>query len=544
MSELTRFEFLVDINSYPKARFIAGVFMPNDLPGMVISKRYLDEMYWYFDEKGSADYLALTRYHAYNILTENRDFLLANRKELFDRLFKYYNYEMGKSDGIDYMPLGIGSADKEFVILDELITRCVPSPIKKIKDRQDRYVDYIPVDSSFPLLQDSLGRLFADTFWKFDDRINRKHIIIKPVLADILYLSDCDFGGHKLKLLSSLGMVWNCDIAEVFTALKGILVDLEKKGNKVTILIDAEFIGGRGSEQLKESYDNTKTKRFLYNPLGNLNQIAKNDPDATFKTIRGSQRYYNVFEKFDWNEENISVEIVNNTNFKEFIKKFKFSESHVKKVLLGGGVLESSHTVAIVYTPTNWTGEDWPAPILLGYSTRFDIKEFTDYIVSKDFEIIWAKNNDKETFGYFLLSLAKKGIRDRRPLSSIETPIGIGAINKFFGEKKIKCHHEKTIGLIKFDLIIEKTGWTKRNFFVLIQFSKSRSVNDIRTDYDKLVKNYEIAKHDEKKIKGAVLWVSPKVVSPDMVSKVSLTDNVKIIRNKSEMEKYLNDINF
>lgn len=536
-SKLNHFTFAVDLSAYPKARFTSGKFIQEGFPGEIVKTRVIDEMNWYFDEEGAALYLSVVRFDGYKTLSENLEFLERKLNLILTTFFSHFKItENMFENGISFIALGVGSAEKELTILNAIINWYNISP--------DEYpeipiIDYIPLDTSFPLLQDSLSTLFADTRFKFRDRIARNHIMISPVLSDFTKLSGEDLGIHPLKLFAALGVVWNSDIGNIFDALRNLFEDLEENNKNAALLIDAEFIGNRSDQELIKSYDNEYMKKLLFHPLESLQKVATVDKHAFFSAIiegrHESLYYHDYFKEYIYDEKRIFVEVVNHKNVDEFIKKYEFKNKYVRSVLLGGGHLKKSRTVVIVYVPKNWTRKQKaPHPILLGYSTKFDVDEFIGFIKIYGFEAIWSDIDPNNTFGYQLLTFNQKSTEPN--ITKIDSSSIIEDIQNICPNYKMTCSSSNlAINSITFSFIIEKTAFLSRSAIVG-RITSSKTLDELTQEYHNLI--VDIAKLSKKSVSHAVLWVSNSV-NNNIIIELNTNKKVTVIKSISELEDLL-----
>jgi hypothetical protein len=542
-TRLRRFDLGVDLSSYPTAQFVPGgfVFVPKDLPRQVLKNGVIDEVYWYYDERGAADYLTLLQSQDYRVLNESKRLLDTCRSDIFNRIHQYLKVSTEAPQPMDLVALGVGSADKELSILNSWL-EYYPRHFKKA-------MGYVPVDISFPLLQNSLRAVFSDS--KLRDRITRGQLDIKPVLADFRLLSIADLGNFKLKVLASLGTVWNCDVKNVFESLKKVVTAIEEAGNTCFLLVDAEFIGNRTNDELKISYDNEELRSLLFHPLEILSAAAQ-DKYAIMHYEEGGTDHQIRFAEFfaDYTKEQgkVFVDVVSNENLDKFINDYEFDEVMAKRYLLGGGSLEKSRTVAIIYVPNEWKKgkRRWPRPVLLGYSTRFEFKEFDSFLSRSGFKIMKAYYNSEGTFGYFLLRVATNGSTVSEQIS----PNLQDVLTRLSRQRAFTPLYKQKVDDIEFDAILEgrrsKIPFGHPPIALIRMLKSTEGVAGIENEIEKLSKDCKSALSVFASIKGAVLWV-PSDTRYDLLKSLEekYQDNkfkLKIIRNEEEFRNALSDL--
>lgn len=539
-SRLRRFDLGVDLLSYPTAHFVGGgiVFVPRDLPRQVLKYGVVDEVYWYYDERGAADYLTLLQSQDYRVLYESKRLLDTCRSDIFSKVQQNVNLANEKPQPMDLAALGVGSADKELSILNGWM--------EYYPRQSKRAMGYIPVDISFPLLQNSLRAVFSDT--RLRDRITRGQLDIKPVLADFRLLSIQDLGAFKLKVLASLGTVWNCDVKNTFESLKRVISALEEAGNTCFLLIDAEFIGDRTDDELKLSYDNEELRTLLFHPLEILSAAAQ-DKYANMHYENGTTiRFADFFADYTRDKGEISVETVSKENLDTFIDDHELDEVTAKRYLLGGGNLEKSRTVAIIYIPEGWRKrkKEWPRPVLLGYSTRFEFKEFEGFLNRSGFKIVESYCNSDRTFGYFLLRVSTETPAISEQISTNLQDV----LNKLGRERTFTPLYNQKVGDTEFDAILEgrksRVPFAHPPIVLIRTVRSSEGVVALQDEIEKLSKDCRSALSIFSSVKGAVLWV-PQDTRSDLLK--SLEEKyrerdfkLKIIRNKEELGNALTDL--
>lgn len=423
-----QFRLLADLESYPEAVYIetANLFVPAKLPTQVYSNGVIDEIYWYYDEQGAADYMALlAATEAYRVHEENRQFLSRSwawpANGISHQIWKYFGFEESQPEPINLVAFGVGSADKERDILGWLISRYgLPG---RVQARPA--VTFVPIDISFPLLEKSLRSLIGEEDWKL--RILSGELDPRPILGDFRNVDVKDLGDATSTLIVALGVVWNLNVAEVLSSFKAVLEELEARGRKALLLMDVEFLGRRDFPKLKDDYDNPPARKFFSHPLEVLRAAARtqdggNLPAKVFEAfVGGRRRQISYSDAFGSALEGgrVDVEVLWRSKLDEFIRTNDLDRDTAQRYLLGGPSTTKSATVCLLFRPAQPTtdGKAWPRPILLGYSTRFDINEFEDLL---DASGLWpigrfidsdeaGKPLDTAQLGYYLIRLKRPG---------------------------------------------------------------------------------------------------------------------------------------
>jgi uncharacterized SAM-dependent methyltransferase len=517
---LRRFEIGVDFNSFPIAQFVAGgyVFVPEDLPRQVIETGVVDEAFWYCDERGTADYLAILQSPYYVVLKQTKKVLDASWSSVFDEVQECVGASPLEPKPLDFVALGVGSADKELGILKSWLDTYTSPNIRKA-------IEYIPVDISPVMLLHSFSAVVSDKLLR--ERIRHHKLQVKPMLADFRQLTAADLGDLPVKVFAMLGGVWNWDVKNVFGSLRKVMSTLEQIGNKCFLLVDAEFIGNRSDAELKTPYEKEKmVTSFLFHPIEMLHAAAR-DKSAVMQYKEGEPANHDVeFAKFfaDYTltrkRGKVHVDLISSKNLDKFIDDFDFDGVTVKQYLLGGGGLEKSRTVVIYYVPNKWKKrKGWPRPILLGYSTKFDSKEFVNLMNAEGFEIIGRPDYDSSgQFGIFLLQLATN---EQKVTQEIQTDLH-EMLSRLSTKEKFKIKYNKKTDHVEFDAVLEfqrsrlPAGPLAPLPTVLIRTLKtSEGVADLNKEVGQLSKDCESALSTFGSIKGAILWLPPDTARPD-----------------------------
>ncbi len=565
---LRRFELTVDLYSYPKARFVpkGHVFVPEGLASQVWNDRVVGELNWYYDEKGTVDYLTLLRSQSYDVMREDVRHLHNSWGNIFGEVRRLFSGQGNVPIPMDYIALGVGSAEKELYMLNNIMSY-YGDPTRRVD--KSNSTEYVPVDISFPLLQNSMRSVFGNE--TLSDRMESNQLDVKPILADFMNLPEHYLGSKDNMLFVSLGIVWNAEVARIFQTWRELVGRLEKRNKKCLLLVDAEFVGERLDDDLKKSYDNDEAKRFFYHPLELLYQASK-DPDATFIVDQKGNRekYADAFSQYGPADGTVQVNVITQANLRKFATDYGFASVTANKYLLGGANLKNSRTVAIFYVPTDYKlgSEDWPSPVLLGYSTRFQYDELLGFLTDPkglNFTIhgggVYKNSTDSSsaTFGYLLLGVSKAGIP--ASISSYGSPRA--ALEAICKNRNLDCSFNEEINGIIFYAILEKkkSAWDIRPTgvpMVLVRApEKIEGLESLATAVESLWKDSEAINAQEDKVKGCIVWVRPEVYSIRVDSVKTLLDGlfqkypdqkrtvkVAIVQSQKECELTLADFGF
>lgn len=390
------FYLRVDLQHYPEAQFIGGasILVPKEHAKTVYLTRVVEEKYWYWDEKGAAAYITMCQEEGYDVLRKTRDLLGKQLPNILDKVFEFFGNIRHTQNlpPLELVVLGVGSAVKENLLLSSIIDKYGHPNVRKFGP-----IHYVPVDISFPLLQNNLRSIFANKDLK--ECILHGKLVIDPVLTDFLTGLTGFLVKDACKLIVAQGIVWNAPIPDIFDAFKHLMT------SDSLLLIDVEFVGQRTNEQIISNYEGQAAKAFFYHPL-ELLHIASQEKDEFFETNGQVVRYRDAFSDFSDKKGDIKAAIVQRSSLDNFIEQYDLPDEAESKIRLSSD--EKSKTVVILYVPKVQKGRS--GTIVLGYSTRFEYNEFKNFLKRKGFNIKgeWLDNPSepqKATFGHYLLSL-------------------------------------------------------------------------------------------------------------------------------------------
>jgi hypothetical protein len=390
----------INMDDIPKSQFLSEIgiepmLIPEGLANVAYRDNVIEERFWYWDEKAAAAYLYLKESRNYPVFYESFDILrksvLQIVRKTFDELWGHSEANSNETPLLDLVALGVGSAEKELTTLQEILNQY---HLRHIQLEPGERIHYIPVDISFPLLQNSLRSIYS---WeKLRNALIDRSLVVNPILTDILRLYASQIKGNKNKLIAALGLLWNIPTESTFQAFTRIATPND------LLLIDAEFLGNRTNEQLKDAYRGKEIEDFCLHPLELLNQASQTK--AQFQTTgafgRSIYKSYSEFSEYSPRNGRIEVEIVEGPEPSKLLEAYNLPES--ARGHLQFGPLKNSKTVVILFLPKIKS----LTPVILAYSTRFQFDEFNDYVNTTGFQIVQQHlNNDKgnATFGYFLL---------------------------------------------------------------------------------------------------------------------------------------------
>lgn len=286
-----------------------------------------------------------------------------NKAELIKKAFDFFKgvSKTSRPPPIEIVVLGVGCAIKETRLLKAIIEH--PEGYNYIRGmRKFGPIHYIPIDISFPLLQNNLRAIFADKDLK--TFVIEGNLRIDPILTDFIRGRTVEFlDKNACRLVVAQGIVWNVPVPDIFETFKQLM------NEKTLLLIDVEFIGDRTDEEIKRNYSGTKAKEFFYHPLRMLYEVSKGEDYF----MCGSRRvhYRDAFGKYSKGE--VNVDIVRRDELRKFVQNLGLNEESERMIRITND--NKSKIVIIWYKPSS------PAtkPIILGYSTRFDFNEFEKF---------------------------------------------------------------------------------------------------------------------------------------------------------------------
>jgi len=385
-------DVVLDRSALPQVKFIPDIpaFVPVDLAGDVLARGVIDEKFLYWDEKGAALWMRLKESEHYEFFTKSYQTLRDNVTEMVSKMRDVVAEE--PFPPVDLVPLGVGSAEKEILALRALL-ECYGGRTKA----QRKPIYYIPLDISFPLLQNTVRTLFSDE--KAGNAIAADQLRIRPILTDFLKASPRLIrtpNSHRLML--ALGVLQNVPEGRLFRSLK------EMSTPGTISLVDAEFIGRRSDDELCASYSGGANSAFVEHPLSLLIQASECNEQFRFSnplTGRTEEGRFSQFEDFELREDLVELKVVENNKIESLAREYGIDPRIKDHVRLSD--LSKSRTVVTLLKGAT----EGVKPLILGYSTKYDYDEFKNYIQTAGFEVIYecidGEDPRQTTFGYFLL---------------------------------------------------------------------------------------------------------------------------------------------
>jgi uncharacterized SAM-dependent methyltransferase len=409
------FSLRVNLENYPEAQFIRGtsILVPKEHAQTVYETSVVEEKYWYWDEKGAATYIMMTQEEGYDVLSKTYGLLERNISHITEKAFEFFRVAhptQGSLPQIELVVLGVGSATKENLILKNIIH-------KYGHPHRSRFgpLNYVPVDISFPLLQNSLRSIFGDPDLK--ECILRGNLLVSPVLTDFLTGLTGFLGKHTGKLIVAQGIVWNAPILDLFAAFRRLM------SPDSLLLIDVEFVGGRTDEQITSNYRGEAAKDFFYHPLALLYSASQTKQNDYFFNKSGQAvSYRSAFAEFSEKKGEINPVIVQRSTLEEFASQYNLPEEAKSRIRLSPA--EKSKTVVVLY---NQKTQPLSKTVILGYSTRFEYDEFKKFLEKAEFEPLgewldYPEHPERAVFGHYLLRLKNQRTPHSPALEQREAP--------------------------------------------------------------------------------------------------------------------------
>jgi len=384
-------EMIINRNSVPETQFLKSsrTFIPTGLPQTLLRNKIVDEQYWYWDEKGAALWLYLKDSKNYPFFTETYEVLQSNVAHIRDIVFERLSQD--RSATIDIVTLGVGSAEKELLILKAMLDE-----YRRKGVRLEPPMYYIPMDISFPLLQNSIRIMFSDSGIR--ERIEKRNLVIRPILTDFLRTpGQLIATPNEAKVITALGLLTNVSRKDALIALHKLM------GDNMLLLIDAELIGGRSDNDLIKEYSSDEVSDFLYHPVDMLCNGTLGESFRTEVKGRLSEVSYDCFKFYSKGAGEVVVDVLDDDNMTALEAKHGVPEADVR----GFGRLsdsENSKVIVIIFKPADKKA----SPIILGYSTKYEYRELKECLTTSGFALIEEYLNNpseptKSPFGYFLL---------------------------------------------------------------------------------------------------------------------------------------------
>lgn len=389
----------IDPRSLPETEFVKpAIHIPRELANEVINFGVIAEKYWYWDEEGASRYISITNSNDYSVLEETHKSLAKNLHYIIEQIKRW----SGRTDlsSIETIILGVGSARKEIELL-------------KVLASDERKVRCALIDVSFPLLESSLRVIYSDP--TLQNKIRPGQLNVEPFLSDFTTIDRNDVisdRNSQIKLIVALGVLWNLPFLDAFDVFNRLLND----DPTTYLLLDIEFVDNRTEQEIIKEYSSHDVYKFLYHPLELLYKAADNNYDNTFvwyhKKIGQesqqrlgshptSRRYKDYFGSYEKDFDKYKVEIIyqgdDNNKYNKLVRRYRLNPFAKNYIKLDEG-LGGSKTVLCIYD--NPRGEI--GSIILGYSTRYNRKNFEQYLNENGFEYR-AFNGDKSIRVVYLI---------------------------------------------------------------------------------------------------------------------------------------------
>jgi hypothetical protein len=389
-------QMIIDRKSVGETQFLKSsrTFIPVGLPQTLHDHKIVDERYWYWDEKGAALWLYLKDSKNYPFFTETYEVLQSKVAHIRDIIFK--RLSQNRTATIDVVAIGVGSAEKELLVL-----RAMLDEYRRRGARLRPPMYYIPMDISFPLLQNSIRLMFSDSSVR--NQLEQRNLVVRPILTDFLETPrQLIATQNEGKLITALGMLTNVSREGALAALHTLM------DNNMLLLIDVELIGGRINDDLIKEYSSDEVSDFLYHPVDMLCAGAASERFATQVRGRFSEVNYDYFRPYSREAGDIFVDVIDDNDMSALEARHGVPAVDVRGFYSLSDA-KNSKVIVIMFKPHN----EKAAPIIIGYSAKYEYGELKDCLKSSGFELIEEYLNNpseptRSSFGYFLLRRIEK----------------------------------------------------------------------------------------------------------------------------------------
>jgi len=229
-------------------------FVPSDLRDSVKQKGIVPERFWYWDEESAILWHRLASPKSTYKLAEMTTRLLKDSITEVLQLIK--DAPETKSDTIDFIDLGVGTPQKDRIVLEAIVHAMHASTA----------VTFFPMDISFPLLEYTLRRVLPLRAQLERGRSSSLKISIRPILGDFESLRQFEYQAllatDNTRLFALLGNTFGNLIEEdMMDCLATIMEDDD------FLLLDAELVDDAKAHEITRQYYTDEMYDFVFRPL-------------------------------------------------------------------------------------------------------------------------------------------------------------------------------------------------------------------------------------------------------------------------------------
>jgi len=339
-----------------------GYEYPEALKRQIENEGILDERFWYWHPESTRLWRMLTFAPDYSVYHQTKELLTKHITQIVDELF----VNVQNKDTIDFIDLGVGSPDKDKIIIDEILSR-----FHNDNENSDHFnkLNFYMFDISFSLILQTISHILPI---KRNQKPPNQFEVI-PIVGDFNHLNKSDYqellGEPNPKLIALLGnTIGNISENEI---LNNLLPYIQDNGY---LLVDVEFCDDITKEELLAPYSTRKMFNFVFHPLRLTGRIKK-IPHEAFNSYK--------------------VDLVNSDRI-----DYSFGRRGASHSVSD---IEGCKIVSMKY-------DDGPnKEYLLAWSTKYSKRQFDAHLISSGFNIVheYHLTNKKESksprYGLYLL---------------------------------------------------------------------------------------------------------------------------------------------
>lgn len=242
-----------------------GYEYPKAMEKDIIQHGYIDEKFWYWHPESTRLWRKLTFSEKYTVYQYTKLLLERYIEEIVNELFK----SLGERSTIDFIDLGVGSPDKDKIIISKILER-----FNNSANNSNKLIFYM-FDISFSLILQTISHILPLK----REMENPNQLDVIPIVGDFNDLSKWEYqellGESNPKLFTLLGnTIGNLLENDLLNNLSPYIQ------NNGYLLLDVEFHDGVSKKEIIGAYDTKEMFDFVVHPLRLVGKVRQQDKDA------------------------------------------------------------------------------------------------------------------------------------------------------------------------------------------------------------------------------------------------------------------------